>query len=579
MVCNGREVEDRTNFLPLARPIPLASAPHPHKNFPTWLHKKTYHCRWTPLPLTTQANANVKSPTNEKHQKETCRQDNLAQKTQGKVCAPKAKSAGTLNHQPRSTNFSTSDVALPKRKVARQSPATFQHELAACEGGCESLGHHKPAASSCPERTDQHQLLVANANIEHQVQSATHCSSVVGISQGLRVVVSNSEDNDNGQEYQNRNQSCRDDMPSSHRTAHSTATLIEVADEPPNNEDQNLGNKDEDKDNPNLIQPLKLHNLNCKSSNISDYALPVKTLFMYATSYFLVFAITRGIWANNLTLIRWAKEAWGTACDKFDSNITYDYNILGMMKCCISTTMGNVKNINTTSTYAVRDGLYEHLILQKALNVAWFSGSSDAGVKHSKLFKPLPIPALALLWTAICCRIDEWKSNSRCQTVKFKCKGYGKHLQAHTGNMKKFECVAVDADSDIFDVIRRDLLRAARVHAGVAPNSDDTDKDVPNTSDPLEDDAFTMPSSVTVVGPPPVLALVPSRRQIRYGAYWLSLTLVTIARDTEEVCLSSCKSEKLRVRANLKSERQQPESSKSQEQEPNQSCANQEADC
>ncbi|EIW78603.1 hypothetical protein CONPUDRAFT_145768 [Coniophora puteana RWD-64-598 SS2] len=147
------------------------------------------------------------------------------------------------------------------------------------------------------------------------------------------------------------------------------------------------------------------------------------------------------------------------------------------------------ENINSAVTYSEREGLYEHPILQKALNSAFFTNIRDTGVKYRKMFSPLSTPLLALLWTAIQCRIDEWRVDGKRQTIQFDRHEYGKHLQAHIDNMAKFDRVAKDAQSDIFDDIKNNLLRGARVHAGIPPNSDE-DNDGPAASNPLADAEF-----------------------------------------------------------------------------------------
>jgi hypothetical protein len=46
--------------------------------------------------------------------------------------------------------------------------------------------------------------------------------------------------------------------------------------------------------------------------------------------------------------------------------------------------------------------MYQHPIIQKAVNVMWFQNKRDEGIQHMDMFKPMPIPAIALVLTAVC---------------------------------------------------------------------------------------------------------------------------------------------------------------------------------
>ncbi|KIM61731.1 hypothetical protein SCLCIDRAFT_25682 [Scleroderma citrinum Foug A] len=55
-----------------------------------------------------------------------------------------------------------------------------------------------------------------------------------------------------------------------------------------------------------------------------------------------------------------------------------------------------------------RRGFLKAPIIQKVINMMWFANKNDEGIKHHTHFKPFPLPALALVLTAIECCIDEW---------------------------------------------------------------------------------------------------------------------------------------------------------------------------
>jgi len=46
-------------------------------------------------------------------------------------------------------------------------------------------------------------------------------------------------------------------------------------------------------------------------------------------------------------------------------------------------------------------GFLKAPIIQKIINTMWFANKNDEGVKHHVLFKPFPLPALALVLTAV----------------------------------------------------------------------------------------------------------------------------------------------------------------------------------
>lgn len=50
-----------------------------------------------------------------------------------------------------------------------------------------------------------------------------------------------------------------------------------------------------------------------------------------------------------------------------------------------------------------RKGMYYHPIIQKAVNAMWFQNKRDEGVVFTEMFKPIPVPAIAFVLTAVCC--------------------------------------------------------------------------------------------------------------------------------------------------------------------------------
>jgi len=76
-------------------------------------------------------------------------------------------------------------------------------------------------------------------------------------------------------------------------------------------------------------------------------------------------------------------------------------------------------------TTGEKKGIYNHRIIQKAVNTIWFKNKRDEGVVYTDLFNPLPVQAIALVLTGVGlsshifvssdltslqieCNIDEW---------------------------------------------------------------------------------------------------------------------------------------------------------------------------
>ena len=56
------------------------------------------------------------------------------------------------------------------------------------------------------------------------------------------------------------------------------------------------------------------------------------------------------------------------------------------------------------------------MIVQCAVNDMWFQNKYDEGIKYKKNFDPLPIPAIALVLTAVSAtQIGCWDRLTQCQ--------------------------------------------------------------------------------------------------------------------------------------------------------------------
>jgi hypothetical protein len=53
-----------------------------------------------------------------------------------------------------------------------------------------------------------------------------------------------------------------------------------------------------------------------------------------------------------------------------------------------------------------RKGVYNHPILQKAVNAMWFKNKRDEGLLYPDLFNPISVHSISLILTAVSCCMD-----------------------------------------------------------------------------------------------------------------------------------------------------------------------------
>ncbi|KAJ7059207.1 hypothetical protein C8F01DRAFT_1085044 [Mycena amicta] len=84
-----------------------------------------------------------------------------------------------------------------------------------------------------------------------------------------------------------------------------------------------------------------------------------------------------------------------------------------------------------------RKGLYKNPVLRKAVNTLWFANRRDEGPSFPELYKPLPIPALALILTLIENCVDEWLTGIKTLTP-FTANEYRTVYESHIMSLKAF---------------------------------------------------------------------------------------------------------------------------------------------
>ncbi|KIK33404.1 hypothetical protein CY34DRAFT_99662, partial [Suillus luteus UH-Slu-Lm8-n1] len=104
-------------------------------------------------------------------------------------------------------------------------------------------------------------------------------------------------------------------------------------------------------------------------------------------------------------------------------------------------------------------GVFRTKLTQKAANAVWFRNKKDEGIVFAPYFTPLPIPAMALLYTAAGCCIDKWANGERID-IAFSEDEYKETYDKHIANLKKF--ATLTKEHGILDTIQKDLTNNSR---------------------------------------------------------------------------------------------------------------------
>ncbi|KAF7378521.1 hypothetical protein MSAN_00279800 [Mycena sanguinolenta] len=142
------------------------------------------------------------------------------------------------------------------------------------------------------------------------------------------------------------------------------------------------------------------------------------------------------------------------------------------------------EELKENSTFAFKDivnkkGLYKNPIIQSGVNMMWFANKKDEGPRHPELFSPLPIPALALVLTAIENNIDERLTGIRTD-VPFTANDYRAVYESHVKALEKFEVHTIKYK--LMHKILKRLHSVGRFHSGAqaldAPSTSTLSKSV-----------------------------------------------------------------------------------------------------
>ncbi|KAF8510393.1 hypothetical protein JB92DRAFT_2940490, partial [Gautieria morchelliformis] len=115
--------------------------------------------------------------------------------------------------------------------------------------------------------------------------------------------------------------------------------------------------------------------------------------------------------------------------------------------------------------HEARKGLFETPCLIHILQTQWFADPHDEGVAFHLYFNPIPLPTMALVFTAIENCIDEWK-DGQLKPVDFTEKSYREKYLAHLTNLKGWRGHV--QGKHLLARMQQRLHDEARTHSGLA---------------------------------------------------------------------------------------------------------------
>ncbi|KIM76446.1 hypothetical protein PILCRDRAFT_76428 [Piloderma croceum F 1598] len=208
----------------------------------------------------------------------------------------------------------------------------------------------------------------------------------------------------------------------------------------------------------------------------SDYADDVQDILDSAITHYKVDLLRFDPYPDRTHELAWAKTSWGTPNKVCNLKIAHNGKLIKMITCRGSHLRGEIKTkvkplvasmygfeVPTNETICARNrklveelkeeytflyktlaignqpksGLYEHKIIQAAIDICLFKNHLDIGVQFNKLFHPFPCVALMLIITAIECAIDEWGTGTRID-IHFTSEAYQDVFEEHLRVFNEF---------------------------------------------------------------------------------------------------------------------------------------------
>ncbi|OBZ72971.1 hypothetical protein A0H81_07163 [Grifola frondosa] len=237
----------------------------------------------------------------------------------------------------------------------------------------------------------------------------------------------------------------------------------------------------------------------------ADYEPAAQEVLAAAIKIFVGYLSTNHPYPDKMQELTFAKQAWTEACETTDiqlevnSELTrmiscYSWHLRGEMKTAAKTFVEIVYGFQMSSKDSVRKrnralaetlktndsfvyrklgnttnehhGLYQNKIIQMMVNKIYYKNKHDDGIVLSPVYTPFPMPALALVLTAIEGAIDEWVPGTRSD-VTFSVETYREVFEHHLAALRNFD--EASRELGILTKIRTRIADDGRVHAKVDP--------------------------------------------------------------------------------------------------------------
>ncbi|KAJ8486759.1 hypothetical protein ONZ45_g14560 [Pleurotus djamor] len=248
--------------------------------------------------------------------------------------------------------------------------------------------------------------------------------------------------------------------------------------------------------------PLKQPRLSSTRPKLADYPPDTQEILLRTIQLWRLRLFTTNAFPTVQDEAAWVGELWTEACKQLNATCTLEAKASRLITSRTSHTRGEVKTkvkpfVASTFeleagqnpkliakmrkrvellkeeshfTYAERNkdpskrkGLYKGKILQKCVNAIWFANRRDEGITYAKSFSPLPIPALALILTAIENCLDEWATGVYT-SLDFAAADYEAIYNDHLSALKELD--KESKDIGLLTNIRTWLYNVGRFHTG-----------------------------------------------------------------------------------------------------------------
>ncbi|KAF9237172.1 hypothetical protein BU15DRAFT_33072, partial [Melanogaster broomeanus] len=209
-----------------------------------------------------------------------------------------------------------------------------------------------------------------------------------------------------------------------------------------------------------------------------DYEVAIQEILKIAVGLFHSRLTAENAYPDRITQVSWAKEAWAEACKECKAQINFNNEVIQLitnrmwhltseLKSKIRPLVEVMYGFESSAKTAIKarnrklvedltedfgfcykslgdpandvphKGLYEHKIIQKAVNIAFYKDKRDEGVRFLQYFQPFPVAGKALVLTVIEACINEWSSGERCD-IQFSEPVYKPVYRTHLAQLHRF---------------------------------------------------------------------------------------------------------------------------------------------